>query len=439
MIGREDFAFANDVRAALEQRAPRLAWILVAAIGVLVFSGLAWASWATLDEVTTGSGKVIPSSQTQIVQTLERAIVREIKVKEGDLIERDQVLLRIDDTDAASQLGEQRQKQYSLLAEIARLETEAKSADEVAFAAELRRDAPLAVNAERQAFRARRAKLELDRAILHQQALQREQELLEFQAKLAKLQASLGPLAKELAITRDMHRRGVVPEVELLRMERQEAEMKGELAVVRAAIPRAEAAIREVETRVAMSTAEFQAQVHERLARASAELAVLEESIKAASDRVRRTALKAPLAGIINKLNVTTVGAVVQPGQDLVEIVPIDETLLIEAQVRPQDVAFISPGQEASVKLTAYDYRIYGMLPGRVDRVSADTLANERGETYYRVIVRTDHTHVDKNGEQLPILPGMVATVDILTGKKTVLEYLLKPIDTMRHEALRER
>lgn len=439
MIGSTDFEFANDVRAAMEERAPRTAWLLIGAIAAILVAGSVWANWAVIDEVTTGAGRVIPSSQTQVVQTLERGIVREILLREGDLVEQNQVLMRIDDTGAASKLGELRQRQWTLLAEIARLEAEAEDRPSIADNSELKANAPQAVLSELDLFRARRQQLDEEISILEQQLVQKEQEVQEFEAKHAKLSASLKPLMREVELTRGLHKRGVVPEVEMLRLERQVAELSGELEVVAKTIPRARAALAEFKSRIENARAGFRSDARERLSRARGELAIVQESIKAAKDRVVRTSLRAPVRGIVNKLNITTIGAVVQPGQDLIEIVPLDDTLLIEANIRPQDVAFIRPEQEASIKLSAYDYLIYGALKGSVERVSADTITDERGETYYRVIIKTDRSHIRQEDKQLPILPGMVATVDIQTGEKTVFDYIIKPIRRVRNEAFRER
>ncbi len=439
MIGKQDHEFANDVRAALEERAPKTTWILILVISA-AFAGLIfWASRATLEEVTTGSGRVIPSRQVQVVQTLEGGIIREISVGEGDLVEQDQTLMQIDDTGFASKLGEIKQRRWALMAEIARLTAESSGDDTVAEVPELIKNAPQALLSERAVFRARRAKLLEDVSILEQQLIQKEKELEEFAAKRDKLRATRKPLARELKLTEALYKRKVVPEVEFLRLQRQMAEIDGELAIVTAALPRADSSIKESRNRLTSANVSFQLQARERLAQIQPELAILDETIKAAKDRVTRTALKAPVRGIINKLNVTTIGAVVQPGKDIIEIVPLDDTLLIEAQVRPQDVAFIRPDERASVKLTAYDYLIYGSLEGKIERISADTITDERGERMYRVIVRTKQNHLKTKKGNLPIIPGMVATVDIQTGEKTVLDYLLKPIRRGQKEALRER
>ena len=439
MIARAEFEFANDVRAAMEERAPRTAWIMIAAIGLVLVFGFLWSQWAIIEEVTTGQGRVIASTQTQVVQTLERGIVREILLREGDSVEQGQILMRIDDTGASSRLGELRQLKWALLAEVARLEAEAQDREKIADDPVLMAEAPQAVLSEAESFTARRHKLDEEIAILRQQEIQKEHEIQEFQARQTKLKASLKPLMREVELTRKLYTRGVVPEVEMLRLERQEAELGGDMEIINKSIPRAEAAKAEFTSRIENARAGFRSEARERLSKARAELAVTDESIKAAQDRVVRMALKAPVRGIVNKLNINTIGAIVQPGQDLIEIVPLDDKLLIEANIRPQDVAFIRPSQEASVKLTAYDYLIYGALKGHVERISADTITDEQGETFYRVIVRIERTQIRQDEKELPIIPGMVATIDIQTGEKTVFDYLMKPIRRVRNEALRER
>ena len=439
MMGKDEFDFANDVRAAVEERAPRAAWILIGIVGFIVIVGLIWAEIATVEEVTSGDGRVIPSSQLQVVQTLEGGIVREILIREGDSVEKDQVLMRIDDTGFAARLGELSQRRWALRAEIARLLAEATGAEAIDIDKALANNASELVANEQDVFAVRRLKRDQEVSILRQQLVQKEQELQELEARKIKLESSKKPLDRELALTRKMKERGVVPEIELLRMERQTAEVNGELAIVTASLPRASAAIEEARNRIETAKFGHQAEARERLAKARAELGVIEETIKGARDRVTRASLKAPVRGIVNKVNTNTIGSVVKPGQDIIEIVPLGDNLLIEARLRPQDVAFVRPDQAASVKLTAYDYSIYGALDGKVERISADTITDEQSETFYRVIVRTEQNFLKLGSEQLPIIPGMVAQVDILTGKKTVLDYLLKPLTKVRYEALRER
>ncbi|NND49814.1 MAG: HlyD family type I secretion periplasmic adaptor subunit, partial [Rhizobiales bacterium] len=418
----DEFEFANDIKAALVERPPRLAWALILAVLLTLAAAAAWASWAVVEETTTGAGRVIPTRQLQVVQSLEAGLVREILHQEGDLVEAGEILMHIDDTGVSSRLGELKQRQYAFLAQIARLEAEAREAEAVKTDAELEREARGAVDAERAVFKARREQLSREITVLGQQALQREQEVKELRVREQKLVSALAPLERELELTRELRERGVIPEIEMLRLERQVAENRGELEVVRAAMPRAATAVEEARGMSASRRANYRAGAREQLAKTRSELAVIEETLRAARDQVVRTTLRAPVRGIVNKMNLNTIGAVVQPGQSIIEIVPIDDALLIEARVRPQDVAFIRPEQAASVKLSAYDYRIYGALAGEVERISADTIADSEGDTFYRVIVRTNQNHILEGGQRLPIIPGMVATVDIQTGEKTVLD-----------------
>jgi adhesin transport system membrane fusion protein len=439
MTSRLELEFANAPAAALRSGAPRTGRLLLACVAALVAATAAWAAWAIVEEVATGLGRVIPSQQMQVVQSLEGGIVRELTVREGDKVEKDQVLMRIDDTGFASRFGEINQRRLASLAEIARLEAEAQGDNTIKFGDEVKANAPQAIASETDAFAARAQKLQAEIELLNQQLLQRRQELAEIDAREAKLDAELGPLQSELSINRQLAKSGNVARVDVLRIERQIAELQGERAVVIAAKPRVRAAAAEAQQRIDGAANAFRAQARERLSVMRSDLAVIEESIKAAKDRVVRAAVRSPVKGVVNRLSVTTIGAVVQPGQALLEIVPADDTLLVEARVRPKDVAFIRPEQAATVKITAYDYLVYGSLAGKVLRISPDTIRDERGEPYYQVIVQTGRNFLGGEESPLPVMPGLLATVDILTGEKSVMSYLLKPILRVRKEALRER
>jgi adhesin transport system membrane fusion protein len=416
MASHTDFAFANDVRAAVELKTPRTSRILLIAVLATIFCGLVWAHFAVLDEVKRGNGRVIPSRQTQLLQSLEGGIVDAILVQEGDIVKAGQSLIRIDDTKFASEFGEIRERRAAMAARVARLEAEVQGRTRPTFPDELLQVAPRAVAAERDVFEARARKVAHDIDVFVQQE--------------TRLTETLQILSREVDLTRKLYGQKVVPEIEMLRLERQASDMRGQLA--------------EAQSRKVNIKAAFRSQAEEDLAKSKGDLAVLEENIKSAQDRVRRTELKAPVHGIINKLNINTVGAVVQPAANLMEIVPLDDTLLVEGRIRPQDIAFIRPAQDAVVKITAYDSSVYGSLKGKVERISADTIVDEKdrtekGETFYRVMVRTDKNHLGTNERPLPIIPGMVATVEVLTGEKTVLDYLMKPARVLRDEALRER
>lgn len=439
-----DFAFANDVRAAVELRTPRTSrMVLFSALALLVV-GLTWAHFAVLDEVKRGNGRVVPSRQIQVVQSLEGGIVSEILVQEGTIVAKGEPLMRIEDTKFASEFGEIRARRAAMAARVARLEAEAAGSSTLEFPPELATNAPNAVAAERSVFDARARKLAQDIDVITQQEAQRRRELDEYKATETKLTDTLKYLNREVDLTRNLYKQKVVPEIEMLRIDRQASDMNGQLQVTKASIEKAQAAILEAQSRRQSARDTLRAQADEDLAKSRADLAVLDENIKSAKDRVLRTELKSPVHGVVNKVNVTTIGAVVQPGASLMEIVPLDDTLLVEGRIRPQDIAFIRAGQDAVVKITAYDSSVYGTLKGKVERISADTINDEKAqhgeknETFYRVMVRTDKNHLGTDQAPLPIIPGMVATVEVLTGKKTVLDYLTKPARLLRQEALRE-
>jgi len=414
---QSDFAFANDIRAAAELRTPRTSRMLLIASLVMMITFLIWSHFAILDEVKRGNGRVVPSRQTQVVQSLEGGLVEQILVQEGTIVQKGQPLMRINDIKFASEFGEVRERRAAMAARVARLEAEVQGR-EPQFAEELLQLAPRAVEAERSVYATRASRLAQDVDVLTQQE--------------TRLTQNLTYLTREVELTRRLFAQKVVPEIEMLRLERQLSETRGQLA--------------EVQSRMANAKAAFRSQADEDLAKSRGDLAVLDETIKSAQDRVRRTELQAPVYGVINKLNVTTIGAVVQPAANVIEIVPLDDTLLVEGRIRPQDIAFIRVDQDAVVKLTAYDSSVYGSLKGRVERISADTImedkndrAGERPEMFYRVMVRTDRNHLGPPEHPLPIIPGMVTTVEILTGEKSVLDYLIKPARLLRDEALRER
>ena len=437
----EDREFASDVvRAETQEPFPVVSWVLYA---IAAFFGIAilWASFSYIDQSTRGEGTVIPSSQIQVIQNLEGGIVKSINTHEGDIVEVGQVLMEIDDTAASSSLGELRAKRYGMEAKVARLTAEVQGTPLV-FPPRLLAEARAAAAAEENLMRARDEALQVQVDILRQQAGQREQELAELKTKIEQSQISLGLAQQELDMTLPLANRGVVPKVQLLRIQRDVAAMAGDIANNQAMIPRTESAIQEANQRVAEKLGSFRADAGKELVEAQTQLAAFDETLKGATDKLDRTEVRSPVRGVVKTLNVSTIGGVVKPGMDLVEIVPLDDTLLVEAKITPKDVAFLKPGQEAKVTFTAYDSSIYGGLTGRLERISADAIVDpnqKNATTYFKIIVRTDKNHLERYGEVLPIMPGMVASVDILTGKRTILEYLLKPLRKSQERALRER
>lgn len=401
-VRQSDLPLLNDLNAALQEERSWGLMIVVGLLVVLVTVFVVWATFSDVEEVTRGQGRVISSSREQVIQSLDPGVVSEILVKEGDIVEKDQIILRLDDNRSGALYREVVAKKQALEAAAARLRAEA-----FGTAIKFPEGLPEALRErEREAFNARTSML---------------------REGVATMRQSKALLDREIEITSPMVAEGVMSEVELLRMRRQSNDFA---------------------LQISERTNKFRTEANSDLSKVESELAQASENAAARNDSLVRTEIRAPLRGIVKNVHINTVGGVVTPGQDILEIVPLDETLLVEAYIRPADVAFIHPGQAALVKLSAYDYSLYGGLDGKVEYLSPDTLRDERrpsalnlnpDESYYRVLVRTQDTGLtDRAGKALPILPGMVATVDIRTGQKTVLQYLIKPITRLK-QALQER
>jgi adhesin transport system membrane fusion protein len=417
------------------KRLTHLFLFVIVAFFVIFF---AWANWATLEEVTRGEGRVIPSRQTQIVQNLEGGIVAAILVREGEIVEQGDVLMRIDNVRAASDFRERRSRYFALQAALARLDAEV-SGREPEFPSEVQVSAPAIVAAETSLFQSRQEALSDEIDILERQKEQREHELTELKQRQTQYAESLRLARAELAIVEPLARDRVVSQSEYLQLQRQVNDLSGELEQTRLAIPRVEAAVAETQDRIDNARSRFRSEAFREMSALRSELNGITEIIAAGEDRVRRTEVRSPVRGTIKELKFNTIGGVIQPGDPIVEITPLDDTLLVEARVRPADIAFLRPDLPAMVKITAYDFSIFGGLEGRVEQISADTITDERGESFYRVRVRTDETSLGTPEKPLEIIPGMTAQIDVITGEKTVLDYLLKPILKARNEALRER
>ena len=438
---REDIDLLPDVQAAIQAKTWRVGTIMLLFITVFLGSFLTWAYYAKLDEVTRGEGRVIPSRSIQVIQNLEGGIVAEILVSAGEVVEADQVLVRIDNTMAESDFLEKKAQYLSLLGQAARLKAEADGADEPSFPDEVREEAPDVVRDQINLFMSRQQTVTASTEIFRRQEEQRQQELRELESRVGMLNRSYGLVREELEITKPLLKEGAVSRVDVLQLERQANDLRTGLEGARLAIPRAKSAIEEASRRIEEVEINARSEAQLELTRVNTSLAALQESLVAEEDRVRRTAVRAPLRGIVNDVMVTTVGGVVRPGEDLIEIVPLEDTLVVEAKIKPHDVAFLRPGQRAKVKITAYDFAIYGGLDAVLERISADTLESEdrNRDEYYLIRLRTDRNFLGTEDAPLPIIPGMTATVDILTGEKTVLAYLMKPILRARYTALTER
>lgn len=399
---------------------------------------IVWAALAEIDEVTKGEAKVIPSRQLQVVQSLDGGVVSQILVKEGDMVEAGQLLLKIDETRATSGVRESAAQVFALQVKQARLKALAEGTTFTPPAAAADdAEAQRIVDEERQLYDARRSELSALVGISEQQLAQRQQELSEARFKRESAARSLDLSQQELNKTRPLLATGAVSEVDVLRLERDVTRARGDMEQAGAQSARAQAAILEASRKIQETDLAFRNEARKELSEVLARLSALNEGAVALADKVDKSQVKSPVRGRVQRLLANTVGGVVTPGKDIVEIVPLDDALVLEAKIEPRDIAFIHPGQAATVKFSAYDFSIYGGLDAVVENISPDTVTDERGQkTFYVVRVRTKAANFS---EKMPILPGMTAEVDVLTGKKTVLSYLLKPVLKAHAYALTER
>ena len=413
--------------------------MLLLVIAGVVFTLLLWAAVAEVETVTRAEGKVIPSARLQLVQSLEGGIVESIRVQQGQQVRQGEVLATLSAAQVGADLNSRNQQQLALQAKVARL-TALAEGSEPQFDPLLQRDGALLVSHELAAFRSQQMRHTADLAVLDAQLRQRQEELSESRITADTAAKTLRIAQEERTMVAEMVQRGLEPKLELVRLERVIADAAGRAAAAKVAINRIEAAIVETESRRQSATGQFRAEALVELNQALAELQSLEQALPALRDKVARTELRAPVAGVVNRLLVATIGGVVAPGEPVVEIVPIDEQLLIEALVQPKDIAFIGIGHPAKVKISAYDYAIYGALDGRVTNIGADVVTlGEPGQPFYQVRIETDRNVLESLDRELPMMPGMQAQVDIITGSRTVLQYLTKPLVGVKENAFRER
>lgn len=436
---RETLAgWLSDRIRAEDMRGRRLPHVLLASIILFFLIAVLWATFFEIEEVARGEGRIITQSQVQLVTNLEGGIIAEILVREGDAVKKDDPLIRIDPTRFEAAYRESEQAALALKAKIARLTAEAQGGG-FAMPAGVKKGSPTQADREIALYRARQAELATKNQVLRQQLAQRESELKELRSRADRLAEQLVLVEREVAITAPLVKRGIVSEVELLRLEREQSRTRTDLEQARLAIPRTQAAIEEVRSKLADVDAAFRAQAAGELAQAQAELGKLAEQIPALEDRASRTIVRAPMNGIVKTIPNKTIGGVVQPGSPMIEIVPVEDKLLVEVRLRPADIAFVRVGQRAIVKVTAYDFSIFGGLEGKIEHVSADSTVPQQGEPFYVAHVRTASNGIDYYGRKLSISPGMLASVDVVTGKRSVLYYLAKPINRARERALTER
>ncbi len=434
----EDLEYMSEVDAALHRRGHPFAYVLSLATFAFFIVFVIWASFATLDEVTRGNGQVVSSQRLQEIQNLEGGILSEMLVAENQVVERDQVLARLSNEQARSTVRDNLNKQAEAEAAILRLEAE-RDGRALVFPKAMEQEYLQVVTDQLALYNARKTQFEGELRALQAQLDQKNNEVQEAQARRGQLEENLRLVMEQRNIARPLMLKGTFSRVDYLKLEQQVATLQGDVAGVAQSIARARSGVQELQERLTQRKSEMSSHIQEEINKRRLELNSIRETLAFGGDRVERTDVRAPMRGTIKRIMLNTPGGVVKPGETIIELVPLDDTLLIEARIKPTDIAFLHPNQKAMVKISAYDFSIYGGLEGNVEQISADTIEDKKGETYYLVKLRTRKNAITYKGENLPIIPGMTASVDILTGKKTVLDYLLKPILKAKQNALRER
>ncbi len=412
--------------------------LLLVILSCLAAAGL-WAHMTELDDVTRVDGRIVPSGDVQVIEATEPGVLQILHVREGQIVEQGTLLMEFDTTQIDSQISQEQQRAFGLMARTQRLQAEIDET-ELRFDTDLITGAPAVVRSETALYQGRQTELQAEIAILERQRQQRRREYEEGLVDQVTADETLRVLAEERAIMAPLVERRMEPATTLLALRRSEAEWKGRKVRAEAVTKRLETGLDEIEDRIRATRSRFRSAALTDLAMATAELAALQPALPALQDRAARAQVRSPVRGIVNRVHRTTVGTLARSGEELVEIVPLDDSLLVEAFVRPEDIAFLRAGQPVKVKITAYDFARYGGLDGEIVRIGADTITrSERNdEEVFVVEIRTTDTMLDANGVAVEIIPGMIAEVDILSGRKSVLDYLIQPVVKIRDQALRE-
>ena len=454
-ISKHDLEMADDVYGAMITQTPTAQRLTVWALAALFVCFFVWAYYAKLDRVTRGEGKVVPSSQVQIIQSLDGGILQDLYVKEGMLVTKGQPLARIDDTRFRSDMAQQTQEVDALRADIIRLRSELSSIlianvkdwklqikieqKILQFPEDLQTTAATLVERQQDEYIGRLNSLENQVAIQAQQIKQRQQEIKEIESKISTLRSSLRLANREMRLTRPLAEKNIVPEVEYLKLQRTVNDLNGEINSLRAQIPRQQSALEESILKRRELVFAFRTDARAQLNEKQGVLSRITEAQVGVKDKVTKALITSPVVGTVKTLHINTLGGVVKPGQVLLEIVPTEDKLLVEAKIIPKDIAFIRVGLPARVKITAYDFTRYGGLEGVVEHISADTTQDEEGNSFYIVRIRTNESSMNrKDKDDMPIIPGMLTSVDVMVSKRTVLEYMLNPLLRAKEMALRE-
>lgn len=434
-----EFDYMTPKVAAIRKTSHKFTLITLSVIGSLVLIFLIWASFARIDVITRGQGQVIPSQKTQVISHLEGGIIHDVLVKEGDLVKAGQSLMIIDSTIAESKYKTNREKYLRYLAINDRLQSQLENRD-FQVPEEVKKESPVIAQEETQRYLDRKNQLETQKSIAQDNIKQKQDALEENKEKLKQAQTQLELAEEELKMISPLVSEELISKREVLRLKRDIANLKGEVSTQRASLSKNEAALAQAQDELKQVRTRFQYEDEEQLKDIKIKLAEAHGDELESRDRLKRTVISSPVKGVVKEIKIKTVGGVLRPGDEFITVVPYEDTLLVEAKVLPADVAFLHPGQEANIKVTAYDYVIYGYLKGHLLGISADTVHDpEQKKDFYRVLLKTDKNYLEHKGKKLSIMPGMIVEADVLTGDRTVMQYLLKPFIRGTTESFSEK
>jgi adhesin transport system membrane fusion protein len=437
-LSSHDYEYMNSLSEAVLQIRPRKLHLVLWFWFFTIVIFLLWASFTSIDEITRGSGEVVPSGENQIVQNLEGGIVEEILVKEGDIVKKDQILIKINNKKSESTYETNHLKGAALKAKITRLKAQANNT-KFEYDKNLDKNLLELYQNEESLFKSNLQQIEAKKKILKNQLTQKYNAIKDAKSQKATASSSLYMINQEIKTMAPMVKKGLSSNMDLLALKREKNSISQQYKSAKIAIPRLQAEVLEIKNKISEVDYIFQSNSKEQLSEAIAMLQGTDASKDALKDQVLRTLVRAPMNGIVQKLFVHTVSGVVQPGEDLVEIVPLDHQLIVEVKIKPSDIAFIYDGIEAMVKFSAFDFSIYGGLKGKVIQISPDTIKDNEGNQFYLIRIKTNKNSFEHNGKKMKIIPGMTVNVDILTGKKTVMDYILKPIIKAKQYTFTER
>ena len=444
---KEDVKYVNSLYSAANENVSYSINTVFTILVAVIVSLVIWANIAHVDELTRGEGKVIPSSKLQNVQSFDGGIVSEILVKDGEYVKKGQPLMRIDTTRFQATFEENEEALLSLTAKKVRLEAElntdyAKEMKKLVFNGSLTENGDTYIKNQQKVYKSRFLERQNTLKIIRLQEKQKKQELKEILSKKEQLEETLVLMEEELDTITKMVNSGSKSKVELIQIKKEYNNMKGELRAVELSIPRTKLSIEESTAQIHEKLQSFKSDISQELEKTSADIKVIQAKMVSDNDKLEKTVIKSPVNGTIKQININTIGSVVKTGENLIEIVPDSDTLLVETKIDPKDIAFINPNSKTMVKLTAYDFSIYGGLEGKIVEISADSIKDidsKDNKSYYKVVVKTDKNYLEHKGEKLTVIPGMVAQVDIITGKKSIMDFFLKPIIKVKEGAFHER